>query len=179
MAARPVSASASAARTLADTLQQTWVDHGAEFGDLMYSFGKITQKIDSAIPSIAEGWHHTVHGCMAPEVFHLAKTAPFIEKVLMAAGAVYAFVHLNKASFVTVHTSFRVLDLDGIPMTLDIERTMKQMVAAHKADNRDKFQQSQRVLHQLVTHAIADHLGLPLTDDDVEYNETKSAYNIK
>lgn len=179
MAARAISASAAAARTLADTLERTWDEHGDGFGHLMYLFGQITNKINSNIPSIAAGWRDVMQGCMAPEVFHLEKTAPFIEKVMMATGAAYVFANLDMAQFVNVRTSFRVVDLAGLPLTLDIERAMRQMAAACKADDRDKLQQSRDLLHQLVAQAIADHLGLPLTDDDADCNATKSAYNIK
>ena len=56
---------------------------------------------------------------------------------------------------------------------------MKRMAAAHKADNREQLQQMRDLLHHLVAQAIADHLGLPLTDDDAEYSATKSAGKIE
>lgn len=166
----------SAARTLADTLDETREAHAHVLRPLLDAYLEMFQLNEHSAnsASISDAWRRATDGKPYNLSLDLRGVAPFLSKVILAASAV-ASLNLNRPVINPAPVlEFELRHLRGLATTARIERAMADVVAHQNAHGA--------AAHELVVAAamlVAEHmaqsLGLPRTDANAEFVATKNA----
>lgn len=161
-AASDRTAAISAVLSVVDAISNAKQEHGAALGEIKTRYESLFKQRASMIPPVSDVWRANASTTCAPIIVDMKALCPLVHKVTIGISAIFGYVRTNA-------DTIDVRILHGLPVTPEIEDAIKVCRASPGSGI------AREALEVLLVNAISRTMGVPVTQDDLEYTATKSA----
>lgn len=155
-------AAISAVFSVVSTIENVKQKHGAALKELQTRLQSIFKARTGLIPSVSDAWRTIASAVCPPIVVDLAGMCPLVHTLLIGITHIFGLLRTNL-------NSIDIRDLHGLPVTPEIEEAIRACRATPSGTGPVE------ALEVLLAHEISRAVGVPLTEDELDYAATKCA----
>ena len=155
-------AAISAVLSVVDAIANARQEHDSALGEIKTRYESLFKQRTSMIPPVSDVWRANASTACAPIIIDMKALCPLVHKVIIGISSIFGYVRTNADTI-----DIRILH--GLPVTPEIEDAIKVCRASPGSDI------AREELEILLVNAISRTMGVPITQDELEYTATKSA----